>query len=270
MGAIEPRAFNLSSGSEPESVGGALATAGFFQSLGWKTLLGRGFAREEELSGGSRVVLISQRCWERRFGSDPGIIGSMLAVDGQSATVIGVLARIIGRSYYASYEVWVPLAQPMDRASREGRTLEVVGLLKPGAGLAQAGAQLDAISRTAAELDPGAAGWGALVVPMTQIMAHSVPMYFVLLTITILLLLIVCANIAMLQLALVSGRQPEIAVRIALGATRSRIVRHLLAEGILLAGTGGLLGFLLAVGLRQVLVASVPELAELHLDAAVL
>ncbi len=270
LGAIAPGAFNLSSGSAPESVGGALATAGFFRSLGWKTLLGRSFAREDELPGGSRVVLISQRCWERRFGSDPGIIGTKLAVDGQSAIVIGVLARIIGRSYYASYEVWAPLAQPMDRGSREDRRLEVVGLLKPGTGFVQAGAQLDAISRAAAELEPGAAGWGARVVPMTQIMEHSVPMYFVLLTISILLLLIVCANIAMLQLARVSGRQAEIAVRIALGATRSRIVRHLLGEGILLGGTVGLLGFLLAAGLRQVLVASVPELAELRLDAAVL
>jgi putative ABC transport system permease protein len=270
LGATAPVAFNLSSGSEPESVGGALATADFFRSLGWKTLLGRSFAAEDELAGGSRVVLISQRCWERRFGSDPVIIGTKIAVDGQSATVIGVLRRIIGRSYYASYEVWAPLARPMDPASRKERRLEVVGLLKPGEGFARAGAQLDAISRATAESETGTAGWGAQVVPMTQIMAHAVPMYFVLLTITILLLLIVCANIAMLQLARVSGRQAEIAVRIALGATRPQIVRHLLGEGILLAGTGGGLGFLLAAGLRQVLVASVPELAELRLDTAAL
>lgn len=270
MGAIEPRAFNLSSGSEPESVSGALATAGFFRSLGWKMALGRSFAPEEEKPGGPRVVLISQSCWERRFSSDPGIIGSQLAVDGQSATVIGVLARIIGRSYYASYEVWTPLAQPADRASLEVRTLEVIGLLKPGAGIAQAGAQLDVIAHATAELEPAAAGWGARVVPMTQIMAHTVPTYFVLLTITTLLLLIVCANIAMLQLARVSGRQPEIALRIALGATRWRIIGHLLGEGIVLAGAGGLLGFLLAASLREALIASVPELAELRLDTAVL
>jgi hypothetical protein len=95
-------------------------------------VLGRSFSQEEDLPGGSRVVLISQRRWEQRFGSDPGIIGHKLVVDGQSATVIGVLARIIGRSYYASYEVWAPLVQPTDSASRETRTLEVVGLLKSG------------------------------------------------------------------------------------------------------------------------------------------
>jgi putative ABC transport system permease protein len=235
-----------------------------------RCLLGRSFAREDELAADSRIVLISQRCWERRFGSDPGIIGTRLTVDGKSATVIGVLARIIGRSYYAGYEVWAPLTRPMERANREDRRLEVVGLLKPGVGFVQAGAQLDAISHAAAELEPGATGWGPQVVPMTQIMAHSVPIYIVLLTITLLLLLIVCANIAMLQLARVSGRHAEIAVRIALGATRSHIIRHLLREGILLAGTGGLFGFLLAAALRQVLVASVPELAELRLDATAL
>lgn len=270
FGAVEPRAFNLGGRGEPESVGGALATAGFFRALGWKTVLGRGFAREEERPGSPRVVLISERCWERRFGSDPDIIGRELAVDGERATVIGVLARVTGRSYYASYELWAPLIETQAHASREARTLQVVGLLKPGAGFAQAGAELSAIARAAAERDLAAAGWGANVVPMSQMMAHTVPMYVVLLAVVILLLLIVCANIAALELARSSGRQPEIALRVALGASRLRIISHLLGEAILIAAASGLLGFLLTAGVRRVLIATVPELADLRLDGAVL
>jgi putative ABC transport system permease protein len=269
LGALEPRGFNLSAGAEPESVSGALATAGFFRALSWQTVSGRGFTSDEERPGGARAVLISQRCWERRFGSDPGIVGRELVIDGETATVVGVLSRLVGRSYYSSYEVWMPLRMTPDRASRALRNLEVVGLLKPGAGFAQAGSELGAMAKAQAG-DPAARGWGVLVMPMTQIMAHTMPMYVVLLTITGLLLVIVCANIATLQLARAAGRQPEIAIRVALGATRGRIIRHLLAEGVVLAAAGGIAAVLLASGVRQLLVANVPELAELRLDGAVL
>lgn len=270
IGAAEPRGFNLSGGAEPESIPGALATAGFFRTLGWKTLVGRSFSQEEERPGATAVVLISRRCWERRFGSDPGVIGRELSLDGEHATVIGVLEPIIGRSYYAAYEVWAPLVGTAARMNREARTLDVVGLLKPGTASAQAGSELAAIVHATAERSRTTLGWGAIVVPMSQIMAHTVPMYVVLLAVVILLLVIVCANIAALQLARSAGRQPEVAIRIALGASRSAILTHLLAEPILLAAAGGLLGFLLTVAVRQVVVSSVPELAELRLDATVL
>ncbi len=270
IGAVEPRAFNLGGGPEPESVAGATATAGFFKALGWKTVLGRSFSREEEQPGGPRVVLIGQRCWERRFGSDPNVVGRDLLVDGERATVVGVLARIIGRSYYASYEVWAPLVGTPDRAGRDARTLEVVALLKPGVGFAQAGAELDTVSRAAPARDPAAAGWGAYVTPMSKMMAHTVPMFVLLLGVAVLLLAVVCANVAALQLARAAGRRQEIALRVALGATRGRIIAHLLGEAFLVAGAGGALGFLFTAAVRQALVASVPELAELRLDAAVL
>ncbi len=268
LGAIEPKGFNLSMGAEPESVSGALATAGFFRTLGWQTVLGRTFLTEDERPGGARVVLISQRCWERRFASDRGIIGHELVIDGQSVTVVGVLSRLVGRSYYSSNEIWAPLGPSADRASRAARNLEVVGLLKSGIGFTQANSELAALQK--AESDPAARGWSVLVIPMTKTMAHTVPMFAVLLAVTTLLLVIVCANIATLQLARAAGRQPEIAVRIALGATRARIIQQLLAEGVVLAAAGGVCGFLAAAGTRQVLVASVPELAELRLDATVL
>ena len=136
IGAAEPRGFNLSGGAEPESVPGALATTGFFKTLGWKTSMGRIFSPEEERPGAAAVVLISRRCWERRFGSDASVIGREFSLDGEHATVIGVLEPIIGRSYYSAYEVWAPLVKTAARANR-GRRLRrpprsgALGQLRP-------------------------------------------------------------------------------------------------------------------------------------------
>ena len=213
LGAVEPGSFTLGGANDPENVAGARATGGFFSALGWTTILGRNFTREEQQPGARAVVLISQRCWERRFGSDPNIIGHELLVDGQSAAVVGVLSRIVGRSYYASHEVWSPLAA--DPGGSSGPALEVVGLLKPGIGFAEVRAELDVIERAASLVDHERAGWTAAVVPMKEIMAHTVPMFVILFAVVILLLLVVCANMAALQMARSLGRQPEVAVRIA-------------------------------------------------------
>ncbi len=266
MGAAEQGNTNVGGAAEPESVPAAQVTGGFLRALGLKPILGRSFNPAEESPGSARVVLIGQRYWERRFGSDPGILGREITVDLEPATVIGVLPRI-NRSYFASTAVWTPLAPSAARLNRNARTLQVAGLLRPGATFQQAGAELASISR-AASAEPGSPD--AAVVPMANLMKHTVPMYAVLLTVVGLLLLIVCANVATLQLARAAGRQAEIAVRMALGANRMRIICQLLTEGLLLAGVSGAIGYALTALVRQIVAASVPELSEIRFDASVL
>jgi putative ABC transport system permease protein len=259
IGAAEPAQFNAGGRVQPESVSGVYATAGFLRALGLKPVLGRNFTADEERPGAPHVVLIGYKYWQRRFDGDPRIVGREITIDLEPATIIGVLPRI-GRSYYASYAIWTPLVAEARRLSREARTLQVAALLRPGVSFAQA----------AAQLRPSDKGWSAAIVPMAQMAKHVLPMYVILLTIVGLLLLIVCANVATLQLARAAGRQAEIALRMALGASRIRIISQLLTEGFVIAGISGALGFVLTAAARRILVASVPELADIRIDGWVL
>jgi putative ABC transport system permease protein len=260
MGAVEPAGFDLSGGGEPMHVSGGRATAALFRTLGLAPLRGRAFTAEEERAGGNRVVMIGQRLWERRFGADPNIAGRTLTVDGESAVILGVVPRI-SRGYFTGYDVWAPLAPS---AARERRSLQVVARLKPGVPVERARAELETIAARLAQQYPETnRGWGVSVFAMNRMMAHVVPAYTILLVVLFLLLSIVCTNIANLQLARAAARRREIAVRLALGATRLRVVWQMMSEGLVLAGASGALGMLLVVWVRSLLAASVPELSEI-------
>lgn len=260
VGAVEAVAFSLDSLSEPLSVPGGRVSGAFFRTLGLQPLRGRTFAPDEERSGGNRVVMIGQRMWERRFRADPAIVGRTLTVDGEEAVIVGVVPRIT-RGYFTGYDVWAPL---VPSAGRETRSLQVVARLKAGVPVDRVRAEMDTIASGLAQQYPESnQGWSVEVYPMDQMMRHVVPGYTIVLVVVFLLLLIVCTNIANLQLARASARRREIAVRLALGASRFRVVWQLLSEGVLLAGLGGAFAFLLVVWIRGVLVASVPELSEI-------
>jgi putative ABC transport system permease protein len=262
LGAVEAVTFNLSGSVEPLNVAGGRVSGGLFRTLGLAPLKGRAFAPEEERAGGNRVVMIGQRFWERRFGSDPGIVGRTLTVDGEEAVIVGVVPRIT-RGYFTGYDVWAPLAPG---GTRDERPLQVAARMKPGVAIERVRAGMDTIAvRLAQQYPESNRGWGVAVFPMNGMMAHVVPAYTILLVVLFLLLLIVCTNIANLQLARAAARHREIAVRLALGATRMRVVWQMLSEGLVLAAASGAAGLLLVVWVRSVLAASVPELTEISI-----
>lgn len=267
MGAVEAVSFDLSRGGEPLHVSGGRATGALFHTLGLAPLKGRTFTAEEERAGGNRVVMIGQRLWERSFGADPSIVGRTLAIDGENAVIVGIVPRI-NRGYFTGYDVWAPLAPS---AGRDRRSLQVVARLKPGVPVERARAEIETVAARLARQYPDTnRGWGVNVFAMNRMMAHVAPAYTILLVVLLLLLLIVCTNIANLQLARAAARHREIAVRLALGATRIRVIRQMLSEGLVLAMASGAAGLLLVVWVRSLLVAAVPELSEIAVgtDAA--
>lgn len=264
--------FNLGSGgAEPERVSGGLMSVSALQMLGFSPQLGRGFVPEEQESPytarGARVVLISDRLWRNRFGADRGIIGREITVDGARASIIGVLPRDF-RFVYGGYQVIAPLTRDTAHVARSVRNVQVMGRLRDGATLDAARAELRGISeRLAREYPETNAGWGVRVADFRRaVFAQAMKMYPILLAAGALVLLIVCANVANLLLAKAAGRTREIAVRIALGAARMRIVRQMVTEGLLIAGTAAAVALALAFAAGRLLVASYPEMEGFQLD----
>jgi putative ABC transport system permease protein len=229
-----------------ERILGAAATDGFFGVLQVKPLLGRVFTREDTLPTSERVVLIGEGLWQRRYGRDPKILGRRLQIDDEQWTVVGVMPsdfRYPGRS-----EIWRPLRTDPAKAFRTDYGLNAIARLAPGVSMSQATTELQGLLDQIHRENPAADNhWGIRARPMRDVMAGTYrEVVLMLLAAAGLLLGIACANVSNLLLVKASGRAGELAVRTAMGATRTRLIRQLVSEGALLGAAGGLLGMGLA------------------------
>ena len=260
MGLSRWWSANLSgSGESPERIQGFLVTSSFFDVLGTTPLMGRALLEEENQPGKDAVAVIGYSLWQRRFGADPNIINKQITVNNITRTVVGVMPERF--NYPKGSEIYAPIAiTPEMSRSRDNHSYYVIGRLKPGVSKESAQADLDTIgARLEKQYPESNTGWGPNVIP---IVADTVRQYnkalWVMMGAVGFVLLIACANVANLMLARATGRQKELALRAALGASRWRIVRQLLTESLIVALVGGGLGILVAIWGIDLLRASNP------------
>ncbi len=276
MAAMAETSFDLTGAGEPERLEGARVSASLFNLLGAEPALGRVFAPDEDRPGAPCAVILSHALWQRRFGSDPSMVGRTERLNGENCAVIGVMPR--GFAFpSAEPQLWTPLALSAEQWSGRGsHYLQVVARLKSGVSVAQAQSDLDGIAARLQQQFPQAnSGVGVNVVPLhEQIVGNVRPALLVLFGAVSAVLLIACANIANLLLARISGRRREMALRAALGASRSRILLQLLVESEVVAIAGGAVGVFLAYFGVNTFQALSPEsfsrLAEIELDFSTL
>ncbi len=280
MGAFASTRLTLTSGSgEPERINAAYVADGFFSVLGAEAKIGRTFTPEEDKPGNARVIILSNGLFERRFGSDPNLIGNTITINGNPYTVVGVMPKEFMNPKPDDRrppDAWAPLAVDYNKENRRGDYLNVIARLKPGTTVEQARAEMTTITERLEQQYPDTnSGWRAIVMPLHERFVGDIrPALMVLLGAVCFLLLIACANVANLLLARSTARQKEIAIRTALGAHRGRIIRQLLTESVMLSLTGGALGLLFAfwgVGvLTSLSPGSIPRVSEIGVDSRVL
>jgi len=279
MAAHVGTGFTFTGGTGPELVLGQMVTPDFFKVLGAQPLLGRVFAPDEFSPGRGDVLVLTYRFWVDRFGGDPSIVGRQVTVNAKPFTVVGVMPA--GIEYPGSqYALWTPLPTPrtpeLPPVNRSSHYLQVVGRLKPSIPFAQAAAEIRTLaSALAAQYPESNQNLTARITPVAEFAVRDVraPLQ-VLLGAVALVVLIACVNVTNLLLARATVRHREVAIRQALGATRARLVRQLLAEAVILYATGAAVGIGLAkygaAALRAFGPSDVPRLASTSLDARVL
>src|SRR6266542_3047125 len=282
MAAYRNMSFALGSTGQPERVDGRIVSANYFVLLGVAPRLGRSFAPEDGQAGAARLVLLSHRYWQQRFGGEASVVGQSLTLSGEPATIVGVMPPDFRE---AGVDLWTnprQIVPDFTTSSRDDITgvrnsyLSVIARLKPGVTLPQAQADMDAITAGLRQEYPDVYGSkGVRLIALHEfVVGDTKPTLLLLFGAVGLVLLIVCANVANLTMARASTRTKEFALRSALGAGRGRLIRQLLTESVLLAVAGGICGLGLATWGLHLLVAlspaAVPRLTEIRLDWRVL
>jgi predicted permease len=276
--------MQLSGEGEPIRLSGFAVTSGYFHVLGIHPQIGREFDLQAEIPGNGLQVVISDRLWRTHFGADPQIVGRKITLNMQPFTVVGVMpagTEHPGNMYHAvaygdSVDVWWPFSFAGNPNQRGSHFIEGIARLKPGVTVEQARADMNAMMTQLAHEHPGNdSGWTVLVIPLySEVVGATRQMLLVLLGAVGIVLLIACANAANLLLARASARHREIAVRLAMGAPRLRIVRQLLTESLIISLAGGVLGLALAFGgvrsLVALLPADFPRAHDIHVNGPVL
>ncbi len=288
VGVFGNISMSLTGSGEPERITGMRVSATLLPISGVAPLMGRAFLPEEDRPGGNRVVTLSHGLWQRRFGADPQIVGENIILDDQSRTVVGVMPpdfdfpppfKITFASIpvtYPSADFWVPVALDANTQGRGSRNFGMIGRLKPGVTLQQARAEMNTIARRLEQQYAGGnTGLELRLLPLyEQVVGKVGPVLYLLFGAVGFVLLIACANVANMLLARSAGRASEIAIRLALGASRWRLIRQLLTESLLLSLLGGGLGLLLASWAVDLIVAispdSLPRVKEVGINGPVL
>jgi putative ABC transport system permease protein len=290
IGAFHYVELNLTTGEMPERISGAFVSPSVFSVLGIQPIRGRTFTAGEFGEGNDNVILISERLWKRRFNSDPAIVGKPLSINGRTFTLAGImpeafqfpipLFNIQGGIFGRQVDIWKPIAFSKDDLESRGlRSYGVVARLKPSVSLGQAQAELNTVVANWYQRFPDnyqpATKFGASLYPFhQQVIGGMRTALFILSGAVAFVLLIACANLATMLLARTTSREHELAIRVALGAGRWRLVQQLLTESVLLALGGAALGVLLSLWalefLKRIGATTIPRLAEVNVDPTVL